>query len=251
MKAYKGFNKDMTCRGFQFEEGKTYEEDEAKVCEKGFHACEHPLACFAYYNPANSVFHEVELDGVADSQENDTKVAAKKITIGARLDIAGMVKAAVDFVFAKADWSKKENHATGYQGAASATGDQGAASATGVQGAASATGDQGAASATGRWGAASATGDQGAASATGYQGAASATGDQGAASATGVQGAAISIGVDGKAKAAIGCWITLAEWKWEYPNWNRVDMQTKKVDGKEIKADTWYRLKEGKFVEVE
>ena len=136
MKAYKGFKKDMTCRKFQFEEGKTYEEQEAKLCEKGFHACDHPLACFGYYAPSDSVFHEVELDCVADERGSDTKVVAKKITIGARLDIAGMVKAAVDFVFSRADWSKKEQHATGDQGAASAAGRWGAASATGDQGAA-------------------------------------------------------------------------------------------------------------------
>ena len=137
MKAYKGFNRDMTCRGFQFEEGKTYEEQEAVLCEKGFHACENPLGCFGYYAPATSVFHEVELEDVCERREEDTKVAGKKITIGARLDIAGMVKATVDFVFSKADWSKKETHATGDQCAASATGYKGAASATGDQGAAS------------------------------------------------------------------------------------------------------------------
>ena len=101
MKAYKGFNKDMTCRGFKFEEGKTYEEKEARLCEKGFHACLNPLDCMGYYFLNDSVYHEVELDGVSDERHaEDTKVAAKKITIGARLDIAGMVKGAIDFVFA-------------------------------------------------------------------------------------------------------------------------------------------------------
>jgi hypothetical protein len=140
--------------------------------------------------------------------------------------------------------------ATGTRGAASATGDQGAASATGYQGAASATGTRGAASATGYQGAASATGYQGAASATGDQGAASATGDQGAASATGYQGAAVSLGIAGKAKGAVGAWITIAEWKLEDFNWNRVDVQTVRVDGDKIKGDTYYQLVDGKFVEA-
>ena len=143
IKAYKGFHKDMTCRGFQFKEGQSYQEDKAKLCEIGFHACEHPLGCFGHYAPSQSVYHEVELDEVTDEKESDTKRCGKKIRIGARLDIAGIVKAAVDFVFEKADWSKNENHATGYQGAASATGDQGAASATGRYGAASALGIKG------------------------------------------------------------------------------------------------------------
>ena len=97
-KYYKAFNKDMTCKGFQFEEGKTYEEPEAKLCNKGFHACENPLACWGYYSLNDSVIHEVELDGVSDEREADTKVCAKKITVGARLDMKGIVKASVDFV---------------------------------------------------------------------------------------------------------------------------------------------------------
>ena len=189
MKAYKGFKRDLTCRGFQFEEGKTYEEQEAELCKKGFHACEHPLACFGYYAPSDSVYHEVELDGVTDERGSDTKVAAKKITIGARLDITGMVKAAVYFVFAKADWSNKKQHATG---------------------------DHGAASATGRW------------------------------------GAATSLGFEGKAKADIGCWITLAEWgkNEEMGVWERVDVRTRKVDGVNVLPDIWYQLKNGEFVEA-
>lgn len=82
MKAYKGFNVDMTCHGFQFEEGKTYEhEGEVKLCESGFHACEDPLDIFGYYAPSGSEFHEVELEGVSDERKEETKVVAKKITL--------------------------------------------------------------------------------------------------------------------------------------------------------------------------
>ena len=93
MKAYKGFNKDMTCRGFQYKEGETYTTDRAKVCERGFHACEHPLDCLWYYEPGEgSVYHEVEMDGKIDKRPyGDTQIAATKITIGARLSIAGLV----------------------------------------------------------------------------------------------------------------------------------------------------------------
>ena len=94
---YKGFNKDMTCKGFQYEEGKEYHEEEAIVCKKGFHACEYPLDCFNYYNPAESVFHEVELGEDAYSDGNDTKKCSKSIKVGARLDIAGIVKAAINY----------------------------------------------------------------------------------------------------------------------------------------------------------
>ncbi|MBQ3808456.1 MAG: hypothetical protein II840_10930, partial [Kiritimatiellae bacterium] len=107
MKAYKGFNKDMTCRDFQYKEGGEYETDRANVCESGFHACENPLDCFAYYHPAEgSIFHEVELSGDIQRGDDDTKCAATKIRIGARVTLAGMIKAGLDFVFAKVKKSK-------------------------------------------------------------------------------------------------------------------------------------------------
>ena len=124
-KFYKGFNEDLTCRGFQYEEGKTYTEGEADLCHKGFHACEDPLDCFSYYHPRHSQFREVLLNDISDQRKDDSKVCAKTITIGARLNVSQMVRAAFDF-----RWSK-----TTLETAASATGDQGAASATGYQGA--------------------------------------------------------------------------------------------------------------------
>lgn len=84
MKAFKGFNKDLTCRGFQYEEGKEFHTEKAECCEEGFHACEYPLDCFGYYSPAQSVFHEVELSGDMDRRSDDTKVCATDIKIGAR-----------------------------------------------------------------------------------------------------------------------------------------------------------------------
>ena len=107
MKAYKGFNKDMTCRGFQFEEGKTYEEPEAKLCESGFHACLNPLDCFDYYSPETSEFHEVDLGDVLDERGEDTKICAKKIKIGAKLDVAGICKAHFEFVKSQTEKNKK------------------------------------------------------------------------------------------------------------------------------------------------
>lgn len=146
MKAYKGFNADMTCRGFQYKEGETYHEDIADLCHKGFHACERPLDVLAYYPPNSSVYHEVELEEVSDEREDDSKVCAKTIRVGARMDIASLVKASVEYTMFKCDGSRSK-HTTGFKGVASATGFQGAASATGFQGVASATGCRGAASA--------------------------------------------------------------------------------------------------------
>ena len=95
MKAYKGFNKDMTCRGFQYNEGETFETDRAELCKSGFHACENPIDVLRYYGPASSVYHEVELDGVSDERENDSKVCARKIKVGAELKPANMIELGV------------------------------------------------------------------------------------------------------------------------------------------------------------
>ena len=98
MKAFKGFNKDMTCLNFKFEEGKEYEEKgKIQACNNGFHACEYPLDCFSYYPPASSVYHEVEQSGELSRDGDDTKVASKKIKIGIQLGIPGLVKAAIEY----------------------------------------------------------------------------------------------------------------------------------------------------------
>ena len=207
IKTYKGFNKYMTCRGFQYEEGKEYEEESVEVCDHGFHACEYPLDCLGYYSPSESVYHEVEQSGEIQKHSEDTKVASTKIKIGAEISIAGLVKAAIEYTVkrvnkdAESDEKYGASSATGYKGASSATGDKGASSATGDKGASSATGDKGASSATGYYGASSATGDKGASSATGYKGASSATGYYGASSATGDYGASSATGYYGASSA--------------------------------------------------
>ena len=279
-KAFKGFNKDLTCRGFQYEEGKEFETARAECCEEGFHACEYPLDCFGYYNPAQSVYHEVELDGDMDQSGSDTKICATKIKIGARLSIAGLVKAAIDFTMSRVnkEASSDERHgyasATGDYGASSATGDYGASSATGDCGASSATGNYGASSATGYRGASSATGDYGASSATGDYGASSATGDCGASSATGYRGAssvsdptgvAVAWGHEARAKGCLGAHLILSDWRYigekysdgdyKYPyrveSWELAGAKLVIVDGEKIKADTYYRCINGEIVEVD
>ena len=125
METYKGFNKDMTAKnGYQYEEGKEYEEKKAVACECGFHACEYPLDCFEYYSPANSVYHIVEQSGELSKNSSDTKVASTKIKIGAEISIAGLVKAAIEYTKER---TKPECDATGKCGASSATGLYGSA----------------------------------------------------------------------------------------------------------------------------
>ena len=182
IKAFKGFNKDMTCcpstKPFQYEEGKEYEEDSAQACDHGFHACERPLDVFAYYPPNKSVYHEVEQSGEISRHNDDSKVASSKIKIGARLDIAGLVKAQIEYTksHTTTEYTDPDRATAGDSGAATA-GNRGAATA-GECGAATA-GNLGAATA-GNRGAATA-GECGAATA-GNLGAATA-GNYGAATA--------------------------------------------------------------------
>ena len=243
LKAYKGFNKDMTCKGFQYAEGGEYEmpENEVEVCSKGFHSCERPLDILGYYSPANSVYHEVEIGGKIDKKSGDTKVASSRIKVGARLDIRGLVKAHIKYV--------KEHCTTEHTDPKLATaGEYGAATA----------GEYGAATA-GEYGAATA-GDGGAATA-GYRGAATAgeygaatAGDSGAATsrgsvAVGENGVATARATTPKAKGGLGAVLVLA--REQEDSYDLVEWKTEVVDGERIKADTWYTLKDGQFIECE
>ena len=129
MIVYKGTDKDMKCRGFQLDLGKEYVEEEAKLCDKGFHGCEYPLDVFAHYAPADSRFFVADLDGVTDEKaEGDSKRAGTKIKLRAEIGIAGIVKAAVEYIKEKTESSKKQ---TGNRSAATNTGDRSAATNTG------------------------------------------------------------------------------------------------------------------------
>ena len=217
-KAFKGFNKDLTCRGFQYEEGKEFETERAECCEVGFHACEYPLDCLGYYSPNSSVYHEVELDGDIDERgDGDTKICATKIKIGARLSIAGLVKAAIDFTMSRV---KKEAGSDERHGYASATGDYGASSATGYRGASSVSDPTGVAVAWGH-----------------------------EARAKGCLGAHLILS-DWR---YIGEKYSDGDYKYPYrvESWELAGAKLVVVDGEKIKADTYYRCIDGEIVEVD
>ena len=266
MKAYKGFDKNLQCRGLQYEIGGTQEFDNVKLCERGGHACEAPLDVFRYYEPGKgSRYCVVELDGVSEERGNDSKRVAKKLTVGAEIGIPGLVKAHIEYVKAHTTMEHTDPKAAtaGNFGAATAgnfgaatAGNSGAATA-GNSGAATA-GNSGAATA-GNFGAATA-GDRGAATA-GNFGAATA-GDSGAATA-GNSGAAtakgsVSVGKNGcglvrgndvKIKGGLGAVLVICE-----ENADNCDIKEWKafvVDGTDIRADTWYKLVDGELVEDE
>ena len=243
IKAYKAFDKDLSCRGFKYKVGKEYEETgDIKACEKGFHACPYPLDVFGYYAPAGSRFCEVEQSGKIDDSESD-KVCSSKIRIGAELDIRGLVKAAVSYVKERCtnEYNAEPGKpaTAGYRGAATA-GDRGAATA-GDGGAATA-GDRGAATAGDR-GVATA-GDGGAATA-GNCGAATARGK----ASTGYNGLSVARGENVQVKGGIGAILVIAEERDE--TYDIVDWKAVVVDGEVVKADTWYRLENGELVEVD
>ena len=273
MKAYKGFDKDLKCRGLQYEIGGTQEVDSAKLCERGLHACEAPLDVFNYYAPGDgSRYCEVEMDGVSDERGDDSKRVAKKLTVGAEIWIPGLVKAHIEYVKAHTtnEHTDLKMATAGNYGAATA-GNRGAATAgnsgaatAGNHGAATA-GDSGAATA-GNYGAATA-GDRGAATAGNYGAAtagscgAATAGNSGAATA-GNYGAAtakgsVSVGAKGcglvrgynvKIKGGMGAILVICE-----ENDDNFDIKCWKafaVDGKTVKADTWYKLADGELVEV-
>ena len=275
IKAYKAFDKDLSCRGFKYEVGKEYEETGyIKACEKGFHACPYPLDVFGYYPPAGARFCEVEQSGKIDDSESN-KVCSSKIRIGAELDIRGIVKAAVSYVKERctnecnAEPGKPATAGiygtatagiygvatAGYCGAATA-GYSGATTAgiygvatAGIYGAATA-GYSGATTA-GIYGVATA-GIYGAATA-GYCGAATA-GNYGVATArgkalTGSNGLSVARGKNVQVKGGIGAILVIAEERDD--TYDIVDWKAVVVDGEVVKADTWYRLENGELVEVD
>ena len=221
--AYKGFNKDWTCRGYQYKVGETNVHDgKTKACESGFHACEYPLDVFSYYAPASSVFAVIEASGDIDRKGDDSKITSSKLTVKAEIGIAGLVKAAIEYTASrtKPSKSKKTNN------------DQ----------------ERSQASNTGDYSAASNTGDYSAASNTGFQSAASNTGFQSAASVGGKESVAIATGYQSKAMGADSCAIVLV---YRNDDGEIVHIRASKVGENGIKPNVWYSLdKNGDFFEA-
>ena len=213
--SYKGFDKNLQCRGFQFEVGQTYTHAGAvKVCERGFHACEYPLDVFNYYAPGDSRFCTVEQDGDIQRHDDDSKIVSSVLTVKTEIGIPGLVKAAVEYIVSRCAPPDPESPATN-------TGDQSAATNTG---------------------------DQSAATNTGTQSAATNTGDQSAACVEGKHSVAVACGHVGRAKAAAGSAIVLVN----RGDDGSIRHIRAAVAGREIKPDVWYTLgDDGEFQEVE
>ena len=238
---YKGFDKDLKCRGFQYEIGKEYEQDDAEACKTGFHACEDPLDVFGYYPPSDSRYCQVEQSGKIDKDGDDSKVASSKIKIAAEIGLKGILEAGIKLRVERCAYNG-ESVTTGYQAGAQATGYQAGAQATGDRAGAQATGDQAGAQATGY---------QAGAQATGVNAAATAIGCRSTAFADGKHAVASALGYRCKAKGTIGTALVLAErGDWDGECFPLLGIQVVRVDGQEIKENTWYQLIDGKINEA-
>ncbi|EIS6770232.1 hypothetical protein L0F23_003139 [Salmonella enterica subsp. enterica serovar Anatum] len=239
---FKGFNKDLKCRGFQFAIGETFHHDgKVEACGSGFHACECPFDVFSYYPPAESRYAETISFGITDSEEGgDTKIASSSITIKDELTLPQFIQRGIEWIWSKIDKSLEQQIMCGSWSAATNTGDWSAATNTGDRSAATNTGD---------WSAATNTGDRSAATNTGDRSAATNTGDWSAAEVSGSQSVAASLGIEGKARASEGGAIVLC---YRDEDGELIHIRASKVGENGIMPNTWYQLdKDGEFVECE
>ena len=236
--AYKAMDKNMQCRGKQYEVGKTYHEDKADCCNAGMHACENPLDVLHYYPLKDSPrFFEVECGGNVDKSGEDSKLACTELTVKGEVNFAGLVKATVSAVFnrvkGKEPFSSGDGSTAGTSGYASTAGTSGYASTAGTSGDASTAGTSGYASTAGT---------------SGNRSTAAATGDYCRAKADGKDSIAVANGAHSKARGAMGCYLVLTEYD---DDGNMICAKMARVDGSAIKENVWYTLKNGEFVECE
>ena len=248
--SYKGFDKNMQCRGFQYEVGKEYEMDgEIKCCNRGFHACKSPLEVWDYYDMLNSRYAEVEQSGKIEKEENSTKVCSSRIKIKAELKLADIINIGVEWLKDITSPSKVKA-----DGALNDNGDRRKQiGSSGYSAQIGSSGDSAKIGSSGDYAQIGSSGYYAQIGSSGYSAKIGSSGDYAQIGSTGKDSVIMCAGNKSKAKAKIGSWITLAEWEWSDDK-NRyvpVCVKTEYVDGENIKADTWYQLKNGKFVEVE
>ncbi|EEN8994151.1 hypothetical protein G5020_004550 [Salmonella enterica subsp. enterica] len=230
---FKGFNKDLKCRDFQFEIGKTFHHDgKVEACGSGFHACECPFDVFSYYSPADSRFAETISFGITDREEDgDTKIASASITIKAELTLPQFIQRGIEWIWSKIDKSLEQQIMCGNWSAETNTGNWSAATNTGNRSAATN------------------TGNRSAATNTGDRSAATNTGDRSAAEVSGSQSVAAAFGIEGKARASEGGAIVLC---YRDEDGELIHIRASKVGENGIMPNTWYQLNEdGEFVACE
>ena len=256
--SYKAFDKNMQCRGFQYEVGKEYEMDgEIKCCNRGFHACKSPIEVWNYYDMLNSRYAEVEQSGKIEKEENSTKVCSSHIKIKAELKLADIINIGVEWLKditspskVKADGVLNDNgdrrKQIGSSGDSAKIGSSGNYAKIGSSGNSAKIGSSGDSAKIGSSGNYAQIGSSGDSAKIGS------SGNYAQIGSTGEDSVIMCASNSSRAKAKVGSWITLAEWKWSDEKKRDVPVyvKTEYVDGENIKADTWYQLKNRKFVEV-
>ena len=227
--AYKAMDKNMQCRGKQYEVGKTYREDKADCCRAGMHACENPLDVLHYYPLKDSPrFFEVECGGNVDKSREDSKLACTELTVKGEVNFAGLVKATVNAVFNRV--KGKEPFSSGNYSTAGSSGDYSTAGSSGY------------------YSTAGSSGNYSTAGSSGDYSTAAATGDYCIAKADGKDSIAVVNGACGKACGALGCYLVLTEYD---DDGHMICAKMARVDGSSIREKVYYTLKNGEFVEAE
>ena len=283
--AYKGFNRDLTCRGFQYAEGETYQTDRAELCATGFHACPMPLDTLRYYPPGTSVYHAVEVD--ADAHRGDDKMVSKRIKIGRRMSLAELIEAHLSLAFKRADEAEGADRST-----AATSGDGSTSATSGCESTAATSGNWSTAATSGNWSTAATSGDGSTSATSGYESTAATSGDWSTAATSGYRSTAATSGdgataatsgdvataaasggwstaatsgdksmakVEGehsiavaggyrcRAMGSLGCWLVLAERDYYGAI---THLEAAQVDGERIKPDVAYMLRNGKVVKA-
>ena len=285
IKSYKAFDKNMQCRGFQYEVGKDYEMDgEIKCCERGFHACKSPMEVWDHYDMLNSRFAEVEQSGKIDEEGNSTKICSSHIKIKAELKLADIINIGVEWLKDITSPTKVKTDiaqigssgdsaqigSSGYYAQIGSSGDYAKIGSSGYYAQIGSSGDSAQIGSSGYYAKIGSSGYYAKIGSSGYyaqigssgyyaqigssgdSAKIGSSGDYAKIDSTGEDSVIMCAGNNSRAKAKIGSWITLAEWEWndEKNRYVPVCVKTEYVDGENIKADTWYQLKNEKFIEV-
>ena len=266
--AYKGFNKDLKCRDFQYEVGKEYEiNGEIECCKRGFHACKSPMEVWDHYDMLNSRFAEVELSGKIKEEENSTKVCSSCIKIKAELKLADIINIGIEWLKyitspskIKADCalndnkeSRKQIGSSGYSAQIGSSGYSAQIGSSGYSAQIGSSGDYAQIGSSGDYAKIGSSGDYAKIGSSGYSAKIGSSGDSAQIDSVGEDSVIMCAGNNSIAKAKVGSWITLSEWRWDETKRCNIPIcvKTEFIDGEKIKPDTWYKLIDGEFEEVQ
>ena len=253
MKGYKAFNKGLVCRGKQYAENTVFEEEQAEICKSGMHFCEKPLDVLDYYplvNDNGEMSEFAEVEALDEVKTEGNKSVTKKLRIGGKITFSQLVQASIGFDYesvveeSKVKTTSKKNAKIGSSGDSAKIGSSGDSAKIGSSGYSAKIGSSGDYAQIGSSGYYAKIGSSGDSAKIGS------SGDYAQIGSTGKNAVVMCAGNESVAKAKIGSWITLAEWKKVNGVYTPVCVKTEQVDGERIKEDTFYKLENGNFIEA-